>query len=231
MTQLATAEALPQRLPEHPQDAVLSKVDGFKNIGEQLIAQAERAVIDSDESLAKGADLAKYAKLQLDKQEDARTALVKPLNDHVKFINAQFKPVTSAFEKAISTIKGKMSAYVEAREKRDRELMEAAKKAAEDMALDRAADLEAQGRAEEAKAVVAAAAELPEAAPKSAAVRGSLGGVGSFRDQWIFEIEDFSKVPDEYKEIATKAVNAAIKKGVREIPGLRIFSKKNVAIK
>lgn len=231
MTQPASASVIAAEAFPAMGEVVLTKVAGFKSLGDQLLAQAERAVIDSDEALSKGADLAKFAKVQLDKQDDARTALVKPLNDHVKFINAQFKPATSTLEKAIATIKTKMATYIEAREAEDQRRLEAARNAAQDMAVERAAELEANGRKDEAQAVVAAAADLPQATAKSGPARGNFGGVASFREDWTFEIEDFAKVPDAYKEIATKAVNAAIKDGVREIQGLRIFKKKNVAIR
>jgi hypothetical protein len=41
-------------------------------------------------------------------------------------------------------------------------------------------------------------------------------------DHWVFEIVDKEQVPEEYKMVDDKAVNAAIRQGVREIPGLLI---------
>jgi propanediol dehydratase small subunit len=41
-------------------------------------------------------------------------------------------------------------------------------------------------------------------------------------DHWVFETVNKEAVPEEYKMVDDKAVNAAIRQGVREIPGLVI---------
>lgn len=53
----------------------------------------------------------------------------------------------------------------------------------------------------------------------------------SFRKLWTFEIVDISKIPVEYLTVNSKAVNDAIKSGVRDIPGLVIREEIKVAVK
>ena len=50
------------------------------------------------------------------------------------------------------------------------------------------------------------------------------------RKVWNWEIVDFSKVPDIYKEINRVAINQAIRNGVREISGLNIFQEESLSI-
>ena len=50
------------------------------------------------------------------------------------------------------------------------------------------------------------------------------GAKATMVDRWIFEVMNKEGVPEEYKMVDDKAVNAAIRQGVREIPGLRIFN-------
>lgn len=47
----------------------------------------------------------------------------------------------------------------------------------------------------------------------------------TFRKYITFEIVDITKVPAEYLSVDTKAINQAIRNGVRDIPGLKIFEK------
>lgn len=45
---------------------------------------------------------------------------------------------------------------------------------------------------------------------------------------WDFEIEDISQVPEEYLAIDERKVKEKIKKGIRSIPGLKIFEKNQI---
>lgn len=48
---------------------------------------------------------------------------------------------------------------------------------------------------------------------------------------WTYELEDLSKVPLEFLALDEKKVKEKIKKGIREIPGLKIFEKTNVTMR
>ena len=47
------------------------------------------------------------------------------------------------------------------------------------------------------------------------------------RKIWAFEVIDFSKVPDKYKEIDKTEVMADIRAGERNIDGLKIYQKES----
>lgn len=57
------------------------------------------------------------------------------------------------------------------------------------------------------------------------------GENASVRMVWAFDIKDIAQIPSEYLVLNEKAVREAIKAGVREIPGLKIYQKPTVAIK
>jgi len=56
----------------------------------------------------------------------------------------------------------------------------------------------------------------------------SMEGVTSIRKTWTYEIIDESKIPLSFCEPSQKKIDAAIKAGVRDISGLRIFEKASV---
>ena len=59
----------------------------------------------------------------------------------------------------------------------------------------------------------------------------TLNGSATTKLVWTFEIEDTKKVPNGYKVINEKAIRAAVKAGVREIPGVRIYQDNELSIK
>lgn len=74
-----------------------------------------------------------------------------------------------------------------------------------------------QDEAQEKSLDIAMAADNQVQASKQ-----SIGVVSGVRNVWEFEIVDLTQVPVEYLIVNEAAVKAAIKEGVREIPGLNI---------
>jgi GMP synthase-like glutamine amidotransferase len=56
-------------------------------------------------------------------------------------------------------------------------------------------------------------------------------GSASVKETWIWHVEDFTSLPDEYKLVNEKLLNQVIKAGKHEIPGLRIYAKKKTTIR
>lgn len=118
--------------------------------------------------------------MQKKKSEEARKALVDPLNKHVKFINEQFKPSRETLDAAINVGKGKLKTWMDKIAAEEAAQAEAARKQEEEERLERAAELEDAGMQEEADALLESAEELPSA-PRSGPVRGDFGGTSSSR--------------------------------------------------
>ncbi len=151
------------------------------------VAVAARAgnvtITNEDEAQAAGELLRQIAGRRR-RAEEARVFLVKPLNDHVKAINAQFKPTAEVLAKAEREIRASMATYlaaVAAEEAAERARLE------EEAAAVRRADEEAQAareaaaaearaawaRAAEAREAAAAAQPSPEALASAAAARAA----------------------------------------------------------
>lgn len=187
--------------------------EGIGEMAVNLTDQEARAVIDSDESLSKGADLAKIIRAQIKKADDQRKEYVGPLNEVVKRINADFKRMVAPLQKASDSLKGKMNAYVREKERREAEERRRLAREAEERALREAEKLEKAGRQQEAEEalVVGSAAQDVAAQRRSAPVRGDYGAVASARKTWDFEVDDLNQVPLAYMSLDERKVRDTIR--------------------
>ena len=148
------------------------------------------------EEVALASDELRKLKDVQERIEAVRVALVKPLNDHVKIINAEFKRHTEVLDKLEVFVKSLLTSF---REKEKAELEAIAEKA-------RLANPE-----------IASLVILPE----EKTVKGQQSQV-TFSKVWKAEVVDFSQLPDKYKLPDMVAINEAVKAGQRIIPGVRI---------
>jgi hypothetical protein len=81
---------------------------------------------------------------------------------------------------------------------------------------------------EQARSAVA----MPIAAPAVVAPTPLTGGGArvATRKTWDYEVVDFAKIPDRFKEITKGEVRAAIREGARDVPGLRIFQAESASV-
>jgi len=86
-----------------------------------VAANMQKLQITDDKGYLMVAEGIKTIKREYKKQEGIRVALVKPLNDHVKFINNQFKPVMGELSRAEDVLKNKVAAYNAELEKKRKE--------------------------------------------------------------------------------------------------------------
>jgi hypothetical protein len=203
----------------------------LRSKAEKMIEQAERAQVNDAASAEAAADLAKWFRVLFKKIEEERDSLVRPLNDHVKMINGRFKGTTEALKRGEGVINKKLLDYVKEQQRIEAEKAEAARKKAEEEALAAALALEAKGNTSAASEILTDVIEAPETVQKVGAVRGDFGSVATVRKVWTFEVVELAKVPVEYLEVIGPKVNAAIRAGERDIPGLRIYEKDSLAVR
>ena len=197
----------------------------------KLEVKAEGIVIKDAEQLNAAADILAAIKKQKKLIDDKRTSLVKPFNDAVKNLNAEFKPritkaetLQRALEKAIreyhqeqARIAAEKKAAQEAEERRLEE--EKQKKLAEAVAKDDDKALAEAAAAEEQQAVLAKQeVKEPEKKVETANTNTNL------IDNWKYQVVDEKAVPEHLKSVDDKKVKAAIKAGLREMTGLRIYN-------
>ena len=185
--------------------------------------------------------------------EKARKELVEPLNTKIKEVNASFKPLSDSVEHAEEKISGVLLSWRKAEAERirleqervARENAEREARAREDETRRRREvketthrDAEAAGFKPEEAAELAEleAASVPqvqalqEVAPSTpaATVRSSIG-TATVRKVWTFELTDQQLVPRAYLSVNEPAIREAVRAGVREIPGVRIYQDEQLA--
>lgn len=174
--------------------------------------------ISNDEEYEEATTLLKAVKAKAKFWEQERKVSVEPLNQELKRINGFFKPVTNKLEEIEAALKRIIGAYTLRKHQEQQRLLveaaEAARKAAAEQTVTQDAPDNTQTLAlmAEAQAV---------AAPRIAGI-----GVKEVID---WELIDPNAVPEIYKSVDKAKVDAAIKAGARDIPGLRIFKTARVS--
>lgn len=184
---------------------------------------AGNVVIKDSDSNALAVTIAGQIKKTSKKIEDARKAYVGPFNAHVKDVNALAAEIRSPLERAEKDLKRKLNAFAAQQELERRKAEEAARKRAQE---------EQERLNREAEAAGVEAPVVPEVVePEETTSVRTAEGTAYMQSRWTFELEELAKVPAEYLMLDEKKVRAAIKAGVREIPGLKIFEQKSMAIR
>jgi len=199
---------------------------------EDALDVANRLTVDNDETLAQTADIRKGIR-ELNKEIDAETStILSPLKQLLELMKGKIKPITVTGEQAEKIIKEKVEVYLQAKQ-------QAIEKVRAEEEAKRQADLKRQQEEQKKRAAEAVVAgkpipnapepqeppppiELPKATEKIYTDKGaSVGG----RTVWQYEIVDANAIPRNYLIPNEKLIGANVRAGVREIPGIRIYSK------
>jgi len=203
-----------------------------------IAEMADKAILDSRElviydnvSMEAGASAARSLKAVAKKVEEIRKAKVAPLNEQVKVINFRLNNIINPLETAAKDVQDRMLSYTKEQEKIARE--EQARRAAAEKEAQFAAMLAAKDAADDELVI-----DTPKAEPMAVAVpkitRSVSGAVASVRKAWKFEVIDIQALalhdPSLVMEKAPD-INAQIRQGVREIPGLRIYLEETMGVR
>jgi len=187
-------------------------------------ARAQDLAVTDEQSLAVAGDMLGYVAGVRKRIEALRTSLVKPLNDHVKRINDLFRGYAAPLDRADATLRAKVSAYRAEQERIRREEAERLRKLAEK----EQARLERQAAKKGVPAPPPIPVPTPPAPPKT--VAGEYGSMTA-RKEWRFDIVDEAQVPRQYLVVDEARIRAAIRAGIREIPGVRIYQVEIVSVR
>lgn len=157
-----------------------------------------------------------------------------PFKSSLKEITEKYKNALDFLAEAEKLLRSKISDYAEIKLERLREIQKLDTKRAEEIAIKKLDELQALKESSGDYDKVTKAALISSIDSKVNAVIEEIStadeiSVGNsmttFRKYITFEIVDITKVPAEYLSVDTKAINQAIRNGVRDIPGLKIFEK------
>lgn len=175
-----------------------------------LEEKVKTLAVKDERSSKYATDLLSFIKKAFRKVEQRRTFFVQPLNEHVEDINNFFKFMTVPLVAGETAVKIKLLAYHQ-------------KCKAEDEARQK----EAQAKIDEtAKELGLPPVEIEKKETKMQ-TQGSMGKT-FVQKRWTYDIVDIGLVPKEYIVLDNVAVNNAIRAGIREIPGLKIYQKEGI---
>ena len=172
-----------------------------------IVKKARQMIVQDKDSLTAAVDFLGNIALAKKEMDSRRRFFTDPLNQQVKSINDLFRDYSEPLVEADKTVRSTVLAYQ----------AEEAKKAAE----------EQQRAYEEARTTESFVPIMGEEPEKT--VRASAGSA-STRQVWTFKIVDPSLVPDEYKLIDEKKIAAVVKAGIRQIPGVEIYSTSSLVV-
>ena len=198
-----------------PQDDIQSDKDVIiiQEKSLNILSKATSIDINDEPSSKLGTDFLSFIKKAQSRLEDRRKFFVKPLQEQVKEKNDYFKQMIKPLKDAEVMLKGKLLQYS----------LELEKKAEQDA---KEKEIKANKIAEDLK--------LPkvqiEPDKSDSRIRSGLG-LAYTKKRWTYELVDFAKVPDKFKGLDTVKINSAIRAGERNIEGLKILQKAEVAIR
>ena len=223
------------------------EVLSIRTEGEGLAAMAWDLVV-TETTMGEANDLLGWIAGNNKRLEAQRVSLVKPLNDHVKFINGLFRDWMEPLKSANEIVRSKVLAYT-----REQTRIAAKAQAVEDERIRteqaRLAAEEERVRAEharlEAEAEAANAPPPPPLPPPVATMPPSPAPIPvapqkttrsplattTIKKIWRYEITDPGAVPREYLVVDEKKIAAVVRAGLRSIAGVRIFETEQLAVR
>lgn len=164
----------------------------------------------------------------------------KPVKSALKEISDKYKNALDFLTEAEKILRSKIADYAELKLEKLNLIASAVQKTAEEEALRKLDELQAlresAGQYDEVTqaAIISSIDSKVNAVIDNSEIKidNTLGNsAASFRKYITFKIVDIQKVPAEFLSVNTKAVNTAIRNGVREIPGLEIVEKLTPVVK
>lgn len=179
---------------------------------------ADHLQVQDDGSEKEAIDAAARSKKLLNALETERKRVIEAPDKFVRSVNAFCRTFKEPLDGVASTLRQKIATYQFQKELERRKIQKAME--------EEAARLQAKLKAEAAKAGIEAPPLMPVPAPRPDSITRTEGGASaSIRTQWTGEITDPDQVPREYCSPDQGKITQAVKAGIREIPGIRIYEK------
>lgn len=201
--------------------------------GNDLIAQANQMKVWDAETYAEAGDWLKGIKEYKKQVNSVFDGPIKSANATHKMLTIKRKEHLAPAEEADKTVRRVMLDWKRCEDARQdairREAEAEARRQDEERKIAEAAQLEKEGFAEKAEAVIDQPAFVP---PVQIKETPKVQGVYT-RKVWDFEVIDPNLVPRRWLIVNEKVIRSYVKatKGVDEIPGVKIFCKEEMAVR
>ena len=204
-------------------DALLTRFVKFSEVTASGIAD--------DFVAGHAADFAKDLKAAAGALDETRTRIKKPVLHAQRLIDGSAKALSDRVASAVREVEARVTAYLRVKEAEARAAAEAE---ARRLALEAEARI-AEANESNTEVAIEAAVESMDASSKAdemanaralelTRTRGVGGALTALKDNWVWTLEAIEKVPVAYLQVNDATVRAAIRSGVRDIPGLRIVN-------
>lgn len=228
---------LSQVMPGYKSD--MTKDKELKEIAEsipQIEAEAKELVVDSPESNKEGSSMLGRVMEMIRAVEKKRKQFTEPLNMVIKAWNNSAKGLSIPLKQIKIRIDTKILDYhreierkaEEARRKREKEEAEKQRKIEEQKRKLEKAKTEKQAEKIEDKIEKIESKSVTPDVQVQETIRSENATV-SIKKNWTHTVINPMAVPREYLKVDEVAIGRAVKGGVREIPGVRIFQKSSTA--
>ncbi len=226
------------RRPENPADFYASQVEWVKSSLapydrqiDQLVSLISAAAIADAASEAQVQDLGLTCDKLWKAIESRRKEFVAEPNAFIRSVNNLSKHYQERLDQGRRQAKDKMAVYASAKALEARKAAEAERQARAKIQArldEEAARLTAELQAGNESAPAVTAPKLPATPPANVprTIR-TAGGSATMVTSWQFEITDPDSVPRQFLKVDETAIRKAVRDGLREIPGVRIFEESN----
>lgn len=203
----------------------LERIEAFRKDIDKLAKRCDKLVVTETTRESAG-ELAKEARTIENAIETVRKEIKEPILAAGKLVDEAAKKITGNLTGAISKLRAGILEYdKEVQRKLDDERRRREEEHRKEMArLEKAAERTGSAKAV-AKVELAKAEHVLEIAEIKAEAPTSL------RKAWKYEVTEPMDVPRSYLTVDDAAVKAAIKQGVRSIPGIRIYEEQSLALR
>ena len=189
------------------------EIQTIQNESQSFIAMANNHLVVDQEGADKANSILQNITQGLKQIEAKRKTFTAPINQSLKEINKTFKDVVAPIEDAKRSL---MSRLMDWRRKEQARIDAEREKAAKEE--------ERRRKIQEAHAAKGHNVK-EEITPVAKPVPFSMNDTTKTRLTWTYDIEDESKVPREYLEVNRPSITAAVRSGVRQIEGVKIYQK------
>jgi len=176
---------------------------------EEMLKKAEKVEVKDEKTNQLAVDMTAQVKRLWKQIEKKRKELVEAPNQYVKAVNNFARSFQDKLRNIERMLKQKIADYHRAEAEKQKAILE---KQLKNMK---------KGQADQALAI-----------PKEKQItRTETGAVAYQKKVWDFEIIDESQIPREYLCPNVKKIREAIRMGVREIPGIKIYEKLDINLR
>lgn len=172
------------------------------------VKKAGELVIDNEQSMSESTDTVKILNTLAKKVDSEEKTYTKPLNDTIKKIREQFKPLKLSIDSALAELKKKQSVYLIQKRKEEQDELNRKKREFEEQALAQAEQMEKVGLSDAANSLVDAAANIQVSNAKVAST--GTYATTALRRSVGYELVDITKVDHCLLMVNDKEVKALL---------------------